>query len=143
MERYIKRTCSAAILLLILLSGCSLLKDTTSHLAYRQLTELKTFHLGFIDHFTEEERDTTEMNEMFAEGRLMFDEAIEDEKTGANDNLRLNTFSILLEQFTRDYEYLKKKKKYTEPAAGWLKEEVEENYTLALKGEQLNKKEAK
>ena len=117
--------------------GCVSKFDETSHESFK---DLKTFHLGFIDEFTEGEGkswDAEAFSQQVQTGMEKFNTALAYEMSKKKpDPTRTKAFNILMDQFKSDSEFIKNKdallKKYF---SGQLRTQVEENYDLALKGE--------
>jgi len=127
------------IALLFFSYGCGLFLSPYSVVGYKNFTDLKAFHLKFIDDFTnapDKVYNQNKIDEMYNFGDLRFREALEYEKQRGNDRTRINAFEILYEQFKADYKHLiNKQKLYSNPFAEELKGEIEKNYNLAIKGE--------
>jgi len=116
-----------------------LLSSPYSAVVYQQLTELKAFHLKFIEVFTADSVKTysrEKVQESFDAGDLKFVEAFAYEKHRSNDRNRITAFEILHEQFKADADFLfSKASLFGKTFADELKKEVEKNYDLAIKGE--------
>lgn len=126
-----------SISIALFLVGCVSQIDKIS---YGNFESLQTFHLAFIDEFTEGENkswDAEAFTQRVQTGTEKFSEALAYE-TGKNnsDPTRLKALNILVDQFKSDSELIKDKggllNKYF---SGQLKTQVEENYNLALEGE--------
>jgi len=127
------------IALLFFSYGCGLFLSPYSVVSYNNFTNLKAFHLKFIDDFTnapDKIYNQNKIDEMYNFGDLRFREALEYEKQRESDETRINAFEILYEQFEADYKHLiNKQKLYSNAFAEELKGELEKNYNLAIKGE--------
>ena len=125
--------------LLFFLYGCGLFLSPFNVVSYENFTSLKALHLKLIDDFTDTPGKTYDQNkieEMFNMGDLKFREALEYETQNTKDRTRTEAFEILYDQFRADYKFLVDRNKlYNEAYAKEIKNEVEKNYNLAIKGE--------
>lgn len=123
--------------------GCALFLSPYNLVSYQYLTELKAFHLKFIEVFTEDSTRTynrERIQESFDVGDLKFQEALAYEKNRSKDKSRLMALEILHKQFQDDADFLfSRAALYRKDFAAELKKEVEENYDQAIKGELIRK----
>jgi hypothetical protein len=122
----------------LLLTGC----PTTSDMRSRDdIATLKTTHLAFIDDFTEgpgKTWDDQKLATRTAAIEMEFTNAEQYETTKKKDARRAKAISILRSQFKRHAGMLERRKAFFRAKfAANLKDEVTQNYDLALRGEDL------
>jgi hypothetical protein len=126
-----------SIIIALSLAGCVSKVDQTS---YQNFKDLETFHLGFIDEFTQGEGkswDAKTFEQRVKTGTEKFEAALAYE-TGKSkpDQTRIKAFNILYDQFKSDSEFIKSKAGLLSAfLSKQLVKQVGENYNLALKGE--------
>jgi hypothetical protein len=131
---------AAVPILLALVAGCGLFLSPYDAITYQHLTGLKAFHLHFVDQFTERSGrtyDAAYVRQRCDDGALRFREAqtYEGERS-APDRNRLAALAILEEEFLEDCALLLSLTRlFDSPFAAELKEQIAENYRLAIRGE--------
>jgi hypothetical protein len=131
----------AAVLLALACGGVFV--DHFNATSYQHFTDLKAFHLMFIEDFTAHEGKTWDEAAYAArraEGELMFRQAIEYARGRRGDTLRMHAFNILYGRFTAHCEYLDEGAKQGEPffsevLARKLTPVLTQNYDYAIRGE--------
>jgi hypothetical protein len=138
------RTFSAVfwMLGLTVILGCGAFVSPYDARSYEYLTELKAYHLKFIDDFTEgpgKSWNEQAVSQACDAGDLKFKEAIEYEKGKPSpDQTRLNAFMILNDEFHDNCKELMQKGRLFSPSYSAEKRaEIEQNYNLAIKGETI------
>lgn len=128
-----------ALLLLcaaLLFTACGTTRDATSR---NDIATLKTAHLTFIDEFTEGAGKTWDEQKVTARTAAVekqFSDAEQYEATKKKDAVRSRSISNLHSQFKRHAGMLARRKALFRPAfAKGLKDQVSDNYDLALRGE--------
>jgi hypothetical protein len=133
---------------LLLSLGCGAFVSPFDETSYEHLTSLKAFHLKFIDDFTAQEGkqwDNERFEERQDEGELKFREALNYEShKKKRDRNRETAIEILYEQFKADCDLLKTRADtgdyfFGEAYAAELKEELQENYGQAIRGEVIRR----
>jgi hypothetical protein len=133
----------AAILASVLLfAGCIHFVSHYDSVSYEHLTSLKAFHLKFVDDLTDGPNkvwNQSTFERKRDEGDLKFREALEYEKgKSKRDKNREDAFTILYEEFTDNCALLEDKQGfYSQAFAEELKGELETNYDLAIRGEEV------
>ncbi len=136
------------VLLVLLFAGCSAFVSPFDEATYEHLTSLKAFHLKFIEDFTFEDGkqwDNGKFEQKRDEGELKFREAVDYEThKKKRDKNRETAIDILYEQFRADCDFLESRAaegKYFFGAAyaGELKQELQENYGHAIRGEVIRR----
>jgi hypothetical protein len=122
----------------LLLAGCGTTKDAKSR---DDIASLKTTHLAFIDEFTEgagKTWDDQKLTTRTAAVETQFSNAEQYEATKKKDARRSKAISILHLQFKRHAGMLESRKAfYRAKFAANLKDQVTQNYDLALRGEDV------
>lgn len=140
---FLRGLCLAAVIAsALLLAGCIHFVSHYDSVSYEHFTSLKAFHLKFVDDFTEgtgKQWDKSAFERKRDEGDLKFREALEYEKgKSKRDKNREEAFTILYEEFTDNCALLEDKQGfYGEVFAEELKKELEINYGLAIRGEEV------
>ena len=133
---------AGAVVLLVLACG-SVFVDHYSAASYQHFTDLKAFHLMFIEDFTAGEGKTWDEAAYTArrdEGELLFRQATEYARGRGGDTLRVHAFNILHGRFTAHCEYLESGAKQGRPffpeiLARKLVPILTQNYDYAIRGE--------
>jgi hypothetical protein len=132
------------ILGLASLLGCGAFVSPYDARSYEYLTQLKAYHLKFIDNFTAgpgKSWNEPAVSQACDAGDLKFKEAIEYEKGKPSpDETRLNAFTILNDEFHDNCKELMQKGRLFSPAYSAEKRaEIDQDYNLAIKGETIRK----
>jgi hypothetical protein len=133
---------AGAVVLLALACG-GVFVDHFNATSYQHFTDLKAFHLMFIEDFTAGQGKTWDEAAYAArrdEGELLFRQAIEYARGRGGDTLRVHAFNILYGRFTAHCEYLEKGAKQGEPffsevLARKLVPVLTQDYDYAIRGE--------
>lgn len=133
------RPTAVILALTLIVVGCSAFVSHYDAVSYQYFTELKAFHLQFIDDFTEADGrafDEAQLASAHDAGNLRFREAIEYAKGRSSDASRISAIENLQQQFESDCSSLHDKKALFKKAfAEQLSEEVATNYDYAIAGE--------
>jgi hypothetical protein len=125
-----------ALLLATGLSGCAALSPYSAT-SFQQLTQLKAFHIMFIDEFTSETPQPLDQAKLAAEagaGELKFREA-EEYSTGLKDTSRTYSVQVLHRMFENNLAWLQKGNTYGRANAGEQKTVLQSAYDQAIRGE--------
>lgn len=133
-----RRTLWAAVVLCVAaeMSGCTALSPYSAT-SYQQLTQLKAFHLMFIDDFTSEPTQPIDQAKLAAEssaGELKFREA-EEYSAGLKDTSRTYSIQVLHQMFENNLAWLQKGNTYGKANAGEQKTVLQSAYDQAIQGE--------
>ncbi|MEY4979579.1 MAG: hypothetical protein RLZZ352_1849 [Pseudomonadota bacterium] len=126
----------ALSIVLLALAGCSLFVSHYDAAAYQQFTNLKAFHLKFLDDYREAQGrlfDEAKIRNTCDAGKLKFLEAKEYAQ-GKKDDTRVAAIQYLHNAFTKDCELGSRKlfgAVYVQEQTGQLTV----NYDLAIQGE--------
>ena len=132
-----------ALFLAVLVAGCVSNQDKTS---LDNFSKLQTFHLQFIDTYTQDataskQWNATQFEADVATGNVLFVTALATEQGKPTpDPTRMKAFQLLQDQFQSDCGLLRQKAASGTPFFSMafsqnLKKIVQANYELALKGE--------
>jgi len=124
--------------------GCGALVSPYDARSYEYLTQLKAYHLKFIDDFTEGPGkiwNAQAVSQACDVGDLKFKEAFEYENGKSTpDQNRLEAFKILSEEFQDNcQELMAKNRLFRQAYSAEKRAEIEQNYSLAIKGEIVRK----
>jgi len=125
-----------ALLLAAGLSGCAALSPYSAT-SYQQLTQLKAFHLMFIDEFTSETPQLLDQAKLAAEsgaGELKFREA-EEYSVGLKDTSRTYNIQVLHRMFENNLAWLQEGNSFSKTNAGEQKTVLQSAYDQAIRGE--------
>lgn len=129
-----KMICS--LLSLVFLSGCIILSNYSAT-SYEHLTQLKAYHIKFIDDFTTEHPcpvDDLKILAIANEGDLKFREAKE-YAAGMNDDSRVFSIKVLYDAFKDDIKWLRRGKTFHKKYSQQLMAVRESSYDQAIRGE--------
>jgi hypothetical protein len=120
--------------------GCGVFVSPYDARSYEYLTQLKAYHLKFIDDFTAgagKSWNAQAVSQACDAGDLKFKEALEYEKGKPSpDQSRLNAFTILHEELQDNCrELMEKGRLFSQAYSAEKRAEIEQNYNLAIKGE--------
>ncbi|OGV70663.1 MAG: hypothetical protein A2283_11605 [Lentisphaerae bacterium RIFOXYA12_FULL_48_11] len=137
-----KVVCSFKTILTIscatLLAGCITLSNYSAT-SYEHLTQLKAYHIKFIDDFTSElsqSIDKLNIQAAASAGDLKFREA-EEYADGMKDGSRTFNIKVLHGTFNDDVEWLRKGQTFRKTYAEELKMIRKSSYDQAIKGEKI------
>lgn len=126
------------ILLALTMGGCALFTSHYDAAAYQNFTNLKAFHIKFIEDHTAQADAVFNEGKLTAAcdaGELKFREANE-YATGKGDNSRIRALSYVHNVFTDNCKLAKKQKKlFSELYTTELLVGLKRNYDLAIAGE--------
>ncbi len=129
-----------ALSFVFLISGCVTLSNYSAT-SYEHLTQLKAYHLKFIDDFTTETAlpvDTIKVEQAESTGDLKFREA-ETYAEGMKDKSRIYNIQVLRSMFEDNVTWLKNGKTFGKIYAGEQKRQCTLAYDQAIRGEKVRR----
>ncbi|MBU1565012.1 MAG: hypothetical protein KJ630_05205 [Proteobacteria bacterium] len=130
----------ALSIVVLLLSGCVALSNYSAA-SYEHLTQLKAFHLKFINDFTTEISQKADINKVAqaeSTGDLKFREA-EAYAQGMNDESRTYNIQVLRSMFIENVSWLKNGETFGKSYAEQQEKILTLAYDQAIKGEKYRK----